>query len=30
MRSPISLMSSQVGIDMVLEELGRIEHGVYY
>ena len=29
-RTPISLIATQVGIDMVLDELGRIEHGVYY
>ncbi len=29
-RNPISLIATQVGIDMVLDELGRIEHGVYY
>jgi putative toxin-antitoxin system antitoxin component (TIGR02293 family) len=27
---PISLITTQIGIDIVLEELGRIEHGVYY
>jgi putative toxin-antitoxin system antitoxin component (TIGR02293 family) len=29
-RAPISLIATQVGIDMVLDELGRIEHGIYY
>jgi putative toxin-antitoxin system antitoxin component (TIGR02293 family) len=29
-RTPISLITTQIGIDMVLDELGRIEHGVYY
>lgn len=29
-RTPISLINTQIGIDMVIDELGRIEHGVYY
>lgn len=29
-REPISLINTQIGIDMVIDELGRIEHGVYY
>jgi len=29
-RAPISLIATQVGIEMVLDEIGRIEHGVYY
>lgn len=28
-RTPISLLSSRFGTDMVLDELGRIEHGVF-
>jgi len=28
-RTPISLLHSKFGVDMVLDELGRIEHGVY-
>ncbi len=26
---PIDLLSSKVGVDIVLEELGRIEHGIF-
>lgn len=29
-RTPISLITTQIGIEMALDELGRIEHGVYY
>ncbi len=29
-RIPMSLITTQVGIDMILDELGRIAHGVYY
>ncbi len=28
-RTPISLLSSRFGTDMILDELGRIEHGVF-
>ncbi len=28
-RTPISLLNSRFGIDLVLDELGRIEHGVF-
>jgi len=28
-RSPMSLLSSRFGTEMVLDELGRIEHGVF-
>ncbi|MGB7291063.1 MAG: antitoxin Xre/MbcA/ParS toxin-binding domain-containing protein [Thermodesulfobacteriota bacterium] len=28
-RTPASLLSSRFGIEMVLDELGRIEHGVF-
>jgi putative toxin-antitoxin system antitoxin component (TIGR02293 family) len=28
-KTPISLLKSKFGADMVLDELGRIEHGVY-
>lgn len=27
-RTPFALLSTQIGIDLVLDELGRIEHGV--
>lgn len=29
-RVPISLITTQIGIDIVRDELGRIGHGVYY
>lgn len=28
-RTPVSLLNSKFGTDIVLDELGRIEHGVY-
>ncbi len=28
-KTPMSLLNSKYGVDMVLEELGRIEHGVF-
>lgn len=28
-KTPMSLLSSKFGTDMVLDELGRIEHGVF-
>lgn len=28
-KTPMSLLNSKFGVDMVLDELGRIEHGVF-
>ena len=28
-KTPMSLLDSKFGMDMVLDELGRIEHGVF-
>lgn len=28
-KTPLSLLNSKFGVDMVLDELGRIEHGVF-
>ncbi len=28
-KTPMSLLNSKFGVDMVLDELGKIEHGVF-
>jgi putative toxin-antitoxin system antitoxin component (TIGR02293 family) len=28
-KTPMSLLNSKFGVDMVLDEIGRIEHGVF-
>lgn len=28
-KTPMSLLNSKLGMDLVLDELGRIEHGVF-